>query len=139
MALSQGYSPISSPIAQVRQLQEPRLYPRILAESEIGALLREARSRARSWTGKRNWTMLLTLIDAMLRLHELIGLELADVNLQARSIRVRHAKGDKERVVFMGRRLTQVMREWLAIRGHVAGTALREADAKASPVDRLLR
>ncbi len=74
-----------------------------------------------TWTGTRNWAMLLTFLDGMLRLSELINLELSDVNLPARSIRVRHGKGDRERVVFMGKRLTKALQEWLQVRGHFAG------------------
>jgi site-specific recombinase XerD len=65
--------------------------------------------------------MLLTFLDGMLRLKELMDLELADINLQARSIRVRHGKGDKERTVYMGRRLTRAMRDWIHVRSHVIG------------------
>lgn len=108
-----------SPLANVKQLRTPRQYPYVLSEQQVTALLRVIKRD--SWTGKRNWAMLLTFIDAMLRLSELIGLELADVNLQARSIRVRHGKGDRERVVFMGKRLTRAMHDWLSARGHYVG------------------
>ena len=111
-----------NPFAGIRPLRVPKQYPKVLAESEVLALVKAARSQATTPTGKRNYAMLLTLLDAMLRLQELIDLELADVNLQARSLRVRHGKGDKERIVFMGRRLTKAMRDWLAVRGHVPGS-----------------
>jgi site-specific recombinase XerD len=111
-----------NPALSVQPPKTPQHYPRVLSESEVLALLKAARAQAQTWHGKRNWAMLLTLLDAMLRLKELIDLELQDVNLQARSIRVRHGKGDKERVVFMGRRLTKAMRDWLSVRGHVLGS-----------------
>ena len=109
-----------SPCAHVRQLRTPRQYPYVLSEQQVTALLRVIKRDG--WTGKRNWAMVLTMLDAMLRLSELIHLELADVNLQARSIRVRHGKGDKERVVFMGKRLTRAMHDWLSVRGHFVGS-----------------
>lgn len=109
-----------SPLVHVKQLRTPRQYPYVLSEHQVMALLRAIKRD--SWTGKRNWAMVLTMLDAMLRLSELISLELADVNLQARSIRVRHGKGEKERVVFMGRRLTRAMHEWLSVRGHFIGS-----------------
>ncbi len=114
----EGYLP-ESPLAHVKQLRTPRQYPYVLSEQQVMALFRVIKRD--SWTGKRNWAMVLTMLDAMLRLSELINLELADVNLQARSIRVRHGKGDKERVVFMGRRLTRAMHDWLAVRGYHVG------------------
>jgi site-specific recombinase XerD len=124
-----------NPLERVRPLRVPRQYPKVLSEPEVLALLKTARSQG-GWTGKRNWAMVLTFLDGMLRLSELINLELADVNLQARSIRVRHGKGDKERTVFMGRRLTRAMREWLSVRGHVPGCDNVFISRGGSPLDK---
>ena len=113
-----------NPFAGIRPLKVPKQYPKVLSEPEVLALVKAARSQASAGTptGKRNYAMLLTFLDAMLRLQELLDLELPDLNLQARSLRVRHGKGDKERIVYMGRRLTKAMRDWLAVRGHVPGS-----------------
>jgi len=111
-----------NPLEGVRLLKVPKQYPKVLAEPEVLALVKAARSQATTPVGKRNYAMLLTFLDALLRLQELIDLELPDVNLQTCSIRVRHGKGDKERVVYMGRRLTRAMRDWLSVRGHVPGS-----------------
>lgn len=117
--MREGYL-AENPLAHVRPLKTPRQFPYVLSEQQVMALLKSIKRD--SWTGKRNWAMVLTMLDAMLRLTELINLELADVNLQARSIRVRHGKGEKERLVFMGRRLTRAMHDWLAVRGHFIGS-----------------
>jgi site-specific recombinase XerD len=111
-----------NPLADIKPPKLPRQYPKVLSEPEVLALLKAARAQTVTWHGKRNWAMLLTFLDAMLRLKELIDLELQDLNLQARSIRIRHGKGDKERYVFMGRRLTKAIRDWLSVRGHVPGS-----------------
>ena len=71
-----------NPLAQVKQLRVPRQYPYVLNELQVSALLRACHAQ-KGWTGKRNWAMLLTFLDAMLRLSELTALELADVSLQA--------------------------------------------------------
>jgi len=108
-----------SPMQQIKPLKVPRQYPFVLSTEQVRALLKAVPKH--TWTGKRNWAMLLTFLDGMLRLSELIHLELADVSLQARSLRVRHGKGDKERIVFMGRRLTRALQDWLHVRGHQLG------------------
>ena len=105
----------------LKVLRVPKQYPHVLSEPQVLALLKAAKAKTKTWTGRRNYTMLLTFLDAMLRLKELISLDLSDINLQARSIRVRNGKGGKERIVYMGRRLTRAMREWLIARGHVTG------------------
>lgn len=121
----------------IKLLRVSRQYPHVLSEDQVLAILKTAKAQAKMWTGKRNSVIVLTLLDAMLRLKELINLELQDVNLQARSIRVRHGKGDKERVVFMGRRLTRAMREWLMLRGryHVPGCDNVFITRTGSPLD----
>ena len=121
----------------IKPLRVPKQYPHVLSELQVLALLKTAKSQARTWTGKRNLVIVLTFLDAMLRLKELIDLEFSDINLQARSIQVRHGKGDKERVVFMGRRLTRAMREWLMLRGryHLPGCDNVFITRSGSPLD----
>lgn len=108
-------------LERVRQLRSSQQYPFYLGEQQVRALLQTARSRSNSWVGKRNWAMILTFLDGMLRLSELRDLDLDDVNLHSQSIHIRHGKGDKERMVFMGRRLTRAMRDWLQVRDEVPG------------------
>lgn len=105
---------------QVKPLRAPRQYPYVLSDAQAVALIQAAKQQS-GWIGVRDHAVMLTFLDAMLRLSELIALELADVSLQARSIRVRHGKGDKERMVFMGRRLSRSLRDWLQVRGHIVG------------------
>jgi len=110
---------IDNPMKTIRQLKVSRQYPQVLSEQELTMLLKAPDKS--TWTGFRNYTMLLTFIDTMLRLKELIDLELDDVNLATRSLRIKHGKGDKERIVYMGKRLTKAMRRWLELRGYFIG------------------
>ncbi len=93
----------------------PRSLPRSLDSRQIAKLV--AACRRNTWAGIRNHTMVLTFIDTGVRLSELIDLDLADISPGDWGIRVRHGKGDKERHVFMGRKLHRAMREWLSARG----------------------
>jgi integrase/recombinase XerD len=93
----------------------PDVFPRVLSEDEIKALLRAAKKP--SWTGIRNYAMLLTFLDTGIRLSELISLDVKDVDLTGRTLRVRHGKGAKERHVFGGRFLLRALRSWLEVHG----------------------
>ncbi len=205
----------NNPTASVKLLRVPKQYPFVLNEEQVKQLLKAVNRT--TFVGKRNWCILLMFLDGMLRLSELINIRANDVNLQNQAVRIRHGKGEKERIIFMGRRLTRAMQDWFNARGfnstdsylfvtskgykldqrniariierlakkarihgvrcsphtlrhtgatlfiryggdpfslqrllghsdisttmiyvHMAGTALREAHAKASPVDRLL-
>ena len=52
--------------------------------------------------GYRNLTVIMLLLDSGIRVSELIGISLDDVNLSEGCIRIRKAKGNKERVVPIG-------------------------------------
>ncbi|MBI1742381.1 site-specific integrase [Candidatus Acetothermia bacterium] len=61
-----------SPLEQVKQLRVPKQYPYVLAEIQVQALLKAIDRN--TWTGKRNWAIVLTLLDTMLRRSELTHL-----------------------------------------------------------------
>lgn len=52
--------------------------------------------------GHRNLTIILLLLDSGLRVSELVGVELDDVNLSEGQIIIRHGKGNRERIVPIG-------------------------------------
>jgi site-specific recombinase XerD len=110
-----------NPLVHVRQLRVPKQFPYMLTEEQARALITAAKERRHTWVGLRNYVMVATFIETMLRLNELINLEIADVSLQNSSIRVRHGKGDRERFVYMGRALLKRMAEWWTIRGNPIG------------------
>jgi integrase/recombinase XerD len=53
-------------------------------------------------SGCRNLAILLLLLDTGIRVSELVGIELSDVNLTDGYIKIRHAKGGKERLIPIG-------------------------------------
>ena len=52
--------------------------------------------------GHRNLTIILLLLDSGIRVSELVSIELDDVNLAEGDIKIRRAKGNKERIVPIG-------------------------------------
>ncbi len=71
-----------------------------LAHEQIRDLL--AICRSSNGLGYRNLTIFLLLIDTGLRVSELVGIELDDVNLLEDYIKIMRAKGNKERQVPIG-------------------------------------
>jgi len=92
----------------------PKQYPYVLNDEQVHNLLRAC--DVSTWTGQRNYTMLLTFLDTGIRLAELIGLALRDVDLNRGALLV-HGKGGKDREVYMGRKLRKEMAKWLKVRG----------------------
>jgi integrase/recombinase XerC len=82
--------------------------------------------------GLRDRALLETLYGSGLRVSELCGLDLGDVDLAAGggSVRVL-GKGSKERVVPLGSKAAQAIGCWLERRGELVGARTGESDASA--------
>jgi integrase/recombinase XerD len=89
----------------------PRRLPKVLSQEEIHALLSQPdASHAR---GQRDLAMLELLYATGLRVSELIGLKVSDINLEAGYIRTM-GKGSKERMVPAGERALDAVRDYLS-------------------------
>jgi integrase/recombinase XerD len=121
----------SDPAASVERPRVPRGLPKALSEEEIGRLL-----AAPSGDGplvKRDRAMLEVLYGTGLRISELVGLSLADVDLDAALIRA-FGKGSKERIVPVGSLAVRAIVAWLGPGGRPALTPerwRRRGDAEA--------
>lgn len=107
----------ANPLDGIPKPKTPKLFPFMLDETQIAALLHVANK-----SSLRNYAMLLLFLDCGLRLNELITARLADVSLTQRSLKV-HGKGAKDRIVYMGARTTKALRRWIEIRGFRPGYA----------------
>jgi integrase len=63
----------------------------------------------------------MTLLDTGVRCSELVGLDLADLDLAACRLRVLHGKGNKQRVVPFASRCGESLVDYLDVRGHEPG------------------
>ncbi len=85
-----------SPAENLRNPKIPKRLPHYLVTEEIGRLLRvPEKSDA---IGARNYAILVTFLFTGMRLSELTGLNLDDLDFEAGAIRVR-GKGSKERLI----------------------------------------
>ena len=64
-------------------------------------------------TGRRDRALLLTLLDTGCRASELLSLNVGDVNLDTGLVWVRHGKGDRGRVTFIGKRAMCMLKKHL--------------------------
>lgn len=69
-----------------------------------------------TFTGARDYAMILFLLDTGVRHQELTDLKIEDVNLTDGSVIVRSGKGGKRRVVFIGQKTTRHLRAYLRMR-----------------------
>lgn len=107
-----------NPMVHIHKPRLPKQYPHVLEDHHIHKLLKTPEQNM--WEGYRNYVMLLTFLDTGIRLGELIRLNLQDINLGNRSMRIQEGKGNKSRLVFMGKKLTKTIHQWIELRGFKA-------------------
>jgi len=90
---------------------------RHLTVEEMQAILNVPDPSSRN--GIRDRAMLYLCFAGGLRVSELIGLRLVDLNLQPHASILVHGKGRKERSLPLWKETTAALRAWLAVRGNV--------------------
>ena len=88
-----------NPFDKIKVPKPPKKVITPFNEEQIRTLLSIIDTK--SATGFRDWAIILTLLDTGVRVSELTSLELENVNLVQRCLKV-HGKGDKERIVPIG-------------------------------------
>lgn len=88
-----------NPFDQVKVPKAPKKVITPFSENQLRALLETIDTK--SPIGIRDSTIIQTLLDTGMRVTELTGLEMGNVNLMQRCLKV-HGKGDKERTVPIG-------------------------------------
>lgn len=115
---------VDDPTATVRPPKAPRPLPRALDVDQVAALLTPAAPGAEDVLSLRDHAMWELLYSAGLRVSELCGLDLADLDLVQHEARVT-GKGRKQRVVPVGRCARDALGRWLGLRGRLAAPGER--------------
>jgi integrase/recombinase XerC len=119
------------PAALVGTPKREQRLPAHLGEAEMSTLL--AMPDATQPLGRRDRAILELFYASGLRLSELVGLDLGDVNLNGRMVRVL-GKGGKERIVPFNRSTEAALRAWLSDReSFVAADPPAQPMAKDTP------
>ena len=101
----------ADPTLKISMPVKPSRLPKVLSEAQVEALL--AAPQAEQSLGLRDRAMLETLYATGLRVSELVGLKLHEVNFEMGVIRV-FGKGSKERLVPLGEEAIDWLRSYLA-------------------------
>ena len=114
----------ANPARTVATPKKEKHLPSVMQTSDI-ALLLEQPDESRP-LGVRDRAWLELLYASGLRIGELVGIDLEDVELRARLVKV-HGKGSKERIVPFGTKAEQAIRAYLAIRNDLCADADEQA------------
>ncbi|MDD4308771.1 MAG: tyrosine recombinase XerC [Candidatus Cloacimonetes bacterium] len=103
-----------NPMDKIKRPKYEKPLPKCFTEEEVRSLLAIPDTSSRF--GLRNRAILETLYSSGLRLMELAGIKLNDLNIKSGLLRVR-GKGNKERIVPVGSHALEAINEYLKIRG----------------------
>ena len=102
-----------NPALDLRAPKAARPLPRTL-DADLAAQLLDSPGED-DWLGRRDQAMLELFYSSGLRLSELAGLDIADLDLQQGEVRVT-GKGNKTRVLPVGRMARRALQDWLSVR-----------------------
>lgn len=109
----------ANPVSALKAPKAQRTLPRVLREDQAQEVLDTAREMAQQEkhnpVATRNWAMLELLYATGIRVSELTGADLADVDLDRRFLRVT-GKGNKTRVVPFGPTVLSALNAWIDVR-----------------------
>ncbi len=106
----------ANPAADIRAPKAPRRLPKTLDVDQVASLLERKTTDPLS---RRDLAMLELLYSSGLRLAELAGLDVTDLDLADRTVRVL-GKGSKTRILPVGRQAIVQLRSWLSERASIA-------------------
>lgn len=112
----------TNPAGDVQRPRVPSGLPKALSEAEVLSLLSAVTGDEA--VARRDRAILEVLYGCGLRVSELVGLSLADLDLGAHLLRA-FGKGAKERIVPVGRSAAGTLRAWLTARRAVIADARR--------------
>ena len=103
----------ANPARSVATPKREKYLPTVMQPPEVALLLEQPDPE--TVLGARDRAALELLYASGLRISELVGIDLDDLELRARLVKV-HGKGSKERIVPFGSKAEEALRKWLEVR-----------------------
>ena len=104
------------PVHHLTAPKKERVLPAFVREEEMNRLLDGPQMFAENFDGRRDHLIIAMFYETGLRVSELVGLNLEDVNLTARTLKVT-GKGNKQRIVPFGEELLHLINIYIGERG----------------------
>ncbi len=103
------------PVHHLSAPKRERVLPAFVREEEMNRLLDDPQMFADNFDGRRDHLIIAMFYETGLRVSELVGLNLEDVNLTARTLKVT-GKGNKQRIVPFGEELLHLINIYIGER-----------------------
>jgi site-specific recombinase XerD len=114
MVNKRGYME-DSPAANIDSPKKKKALPKFLSLEEARALLSAVLNDAESPNRERDFCMITLFLNCGMRVGELVGINLQDIDTELRSLRVL-GKGNKERIIYLNEACREALRGYLSVR-----------------------
>lgn len=104
-----------NPAADVESPKRKQLLPKYLSVKESISLLEAIEKDPNSKTKERDYAIITLFLNCGMRLNELVGINLNDVDKELRSLRV-IGKGSKERIIYLNSACQSAVSDYLKVR-----------------------
>ncbi|KOR84427.1 recombinase XerD [Bacillus sp. FJAT-22058] len=104
-----------NPFENIKLLKDRKNIVQTFSTEQLEHLLKQP--DLRTFTGLRDYTLMLLLLETGIRVNELVGIDLSDVRLKEGSIHIRHSKTYLERIVPIQKTMREQLEKYISIRG----------------------
>ncbi|WDL92791.1 tyrosine-type recombinase/integrase [Bacillus sp. HNR-4] len=112
----------NNPMENISLLKDRKSIIPTFTKQQLNHLFRQP--DLKSFTGVRDYTIMMLLLETGIRINELVGISLADIRWEDNFVCIRNAKTYRERLVPIQREMKQQMKKYIAIRGYIETDAL---------------
>lgn len=111
-----------NPMRNVKLLKDRKRVIPTFSIDQLNKLFRQP--ELTTFTGVRDYTIMLLMLETGIRVNELSGLSLSDIRWDDNMVCIRNAKSYRERLVPIQKEMKDQLRKYIAIRGYVESEAL---------------
>lgn len=101
-----------NPVANIESPKSKKSLPKFLSLEESMSLLEAIKNDTESKSRLRDYTIVLLFLNCGMRVSELVGINIADLDRELRSMRV-VGKGNKERIIYLNAACRSALSEYL--------------------------
>ena len=114
-----------NPVANIESPKSKKSLPKFLSLEESMSLLDAIKNDTESKSRLRDYTIVLLFLNCGMRVSELVGINIADIDRELRSMRV-VGKGNKERIIYLNAACRSALSEYLLWRSNEQNAKLDE-------------
>ncbi|MFE8695966.1 tyrosine-type recombinase/integrase [Cytobacillus sp. FJAT-53684] len=111
-----------NPMENIKLLKDRKRVIPTFSKEQLNKLFRQP--DLTTFTGVRDYTIMLLMLETGIRVNELAGLSLIDIRWEDNLIVIRNAKSYRERLVPIQNDMKQQLKKYIAIRGYVESEGL---------------